>query len=163
MLRSYLIIALRNLLKQKRFTVINVSGLAIGIACGILTLLYLQDELTFDAFHEKADRIYRIIEDHGSQQIASTSGALAQTLKANFPEVANSVRVLPRRFIVANGGKRFVEQDQLLVDASFLQVFDFELLIGDRNTVLKEPNSVVLTEASAKKFFDYLLILQPPS
>ncbi len=154
MFRNYLKIAIRTLLKQKGYTFINISGLAIGVACAMLALLYLQDELTFDAFHKKANRIYRIIEDQGDQQIASTAGALAQTLMANIPEVANTVRLLPDRFTVANGQKRFVEQDQLLVDASFLEVFDFELIVGDRNKALKMPNSVVLTEASAKKYFE---------
>ena len=93
MLRNYLIIAVRTILKQKGYTFINISGLAIGIACTVLTLLYVQDELTFDSFHKNANSVYRIIEDLGNQHIASTNGALAGILTDNLPEVANTVTV----------------------------------------------------------------------
>ncbi len=153
MLRNYFIITVRTLLKQKSYTLINISGLAIGIACAILTLLYSQDELAFDTFHKKSQRIYRIVEDQGNQSLASTNGALAKTLITNLPEVAGTVRLLASRSIVANGKERFVDRDLLRVDPSFLKVFDFKLVAGDPNTVLNEPNSVVLTETSAKKYF----------
>jgi putative ABC transport system permease protein len=162
MLKNYLKIALRNLKKNPAYSFINVTGLAIGIACCVVMLLYVQDELMFDAFHEKSDRIYRLVEtklspDQGERHFPYAMGPLGPALLAEFPEVANAVRLRDRqgvgRFTVGQGAHRFYEGDYLIAEASFFEIFDFKLLQGDPQTALAAPLSVVLTETAAKKYF----------
>ena len=162
MLKNYLKVALRNLKNKPAYSLINVAGLAIGLTCCILVLLYVQDELAFDGFHEKSDRIYRITEarpspDRGERFFANTMGPVGPALVTEFPEIVNSVRMRSRmgfgRIAVRRGENRFYEGDQLIVEQSFFDIFDFKLLQGDRATALHEPMSVVLTESSARKYF----------
>ena len=162
MFKNYLKTALRNFLRQKGFSLINVAGLAIGMVCCMLILLYVRDELNFDAFHKQADRIFRVVDvrksaDKGDRHIPQVMGPVGPALKKDFPEVKNTVRLISSfvtgRFVVEHGAARFYEGEHLFVETNFLDVFDFELLHGDRAAVLKEPNSVALTESSAKKYF----------
>jgi len=170
MIKNYLKIAFRNIWKNKAYSFINISGLAIGMACCMLILLYVRDELNFDAFHKQADRIFRIVDvrkspDKGERQIPQVMGPVGPALAKDFPEIEKSVRMMSRfttgRFVVENGlpadrqagAARFYEGDHLFVETNFLDVFDFELLRGDRASALREPNSVVLTATSAKKYF----------
>jgi putative ABC transport system permease protein len=162
MLKNYLKIALRNLKKSPAYSVINVAGLAIGIACCILMVLYVQDELTFDAFHQQANHIYRIIEtqqspDKGERHFPFTMGPVGPALVADFPEVINAVRLRDRfgtgRFAVKHGENHFYEGDYIIAEPSFFEIFDFKLLQGNSETALKEPRSVVLTEKAAEKYF----------
>ncbi len=160
MLENYVKVAYRNIVRHLGFSLINILGLALGIAaCGMI-LLYVQDELAFDRFHSKADRIYRVVEsrespDLGERHIPATAGPLTIQLAADFPEVENGVRLIrPGRFAARyKDGPRFYEGDYFLTDASFLEIFDFELKEGNRETALKEPFSVVLTESCARKYF----------
>jgi len=162
MFKNYLKVALRNLKNKPAYSLINVGGLAIGLTCCILVLLYVQDELAFDGFHQKSDHIYRITEarpspDQGERYFANTMGPVGSALVADFPEITNSVRMRSRsgfgRMAVRRGENRFYEGDQLFVEQSFFEIFDFKLLQGDRATALREPLSVVLTESSARKYF----------
>ena len=162
MFANYLKVALRNLKNKPAYSLINVGGLAIGLTCCILILLYVQDELAFDGFHQHADRIYRITEmrpspDRGERSFANTMGPVGPALAADFPEITNSVRMRSRmgfgRIAVRRGENRFYEGDQLFVEPSFFEIFDFKLLQGDRATALREPLSVALTESSARKYF----------
>ncbi len=162
MLKNYLKIAARNIWKNKAYSFINIAGLAIGMACCMLILLYVRDELNFDAFHKKADRIFRIVDvrkspDKGDRHIPQVMGPVAPALKKDFPEVEAFVRAMSRfstgRFVVEYGAARFYEGDHLFVETNFLDVFDFDLLRGARASALREPMSVVLTETSAKKYF----------
>ena len=162
MLKNYLKIALRNLRRQPGYAVINVVGLAVGLACFLLIVLYVQDERRFDRFHEKADRLYRVVEardaaDQEEQHIADTMGPLASTLVRDFPEVVGATHMLSRSVIgrrtMQYGPNRYYEADYLFAEPSFFEVFDFVLLRGNLEAALNEPQSVVLTERAARKYF----------
>ncbi|MGH7493754.1 MAG: ABC transporter permease [bacterium] len=162
MLKNYLKITLRNLRKNPAYSFINIAGLAIGMASGILILLYVQEELTFDHFHGRAECIYRITEtrpslDRGERHFPFTMGPAGPALVAEFPEVVKSVRLRSRagtgRFTVQHGENRFYESDHLFAEPSFFEIFDFNLLQGDPATALQESRSAVLTAAAAQKYF----------
>ena len=162
MFSNYFKIALRNLKKNPGYSLINIAGLAIGLACCILILLYVQDELTFDSFHQNADRIYRLVTtqkspERGERHFPSAMGPVAPALLTEFPEAVKAVRLRDRqdmgRFTVRHGEKSFYEGDYLVAESSFFEVFDFKLLQGDPKTALALPSSVVITEATAKKYF----------
>ncbi len=154
----YLKIASRNLIKRKFYSFINVLGLAIGMACCLLITLYVMDELSYDKFHENADRIYRIatrVTIMGKEStIASTNDHIAEVVD-ELPEVQTSVRV--RKFedwLVRHHSEIYKENDIISVDSNFFQVFTFPLIEGDPGTALRNPNSVVLTEEIARKYFN---------
>jgi putative ABC transport system permease protein len=158
--KNHLKIAVRNLRKHKEYSLINIIGLAAGLACCILILLYVLDELNFDAFHKKADRIYRVVEikqspDLGEQHSALTAGTVGPALVSELPEIANSVRLLNpfTRRTVQHGETRFYEADHLFTEPSFFELFDFALAQGDPKTALRDPKSVVLTAEAARKYF----------
>lgn len=162
MLKNYLKIALRSLQKNPVYSMINIAGMALGLACCLLILLYVQDELSFDAFHQKADRIYRLTETHsspdrGERHFPSTMGPVGPALVANFPEINSAVRLRSRtgigRIAVRRGENRFYEGDHLIAEAGFFQIFDFKLIRGSPETALHEAFSVVLTESTAQKYF----------
>ncbi|WKN42174.1 ABC transporter permease [Tunicatimonas pelagia] len=157
MLKNYLITAYRNSLKNKLYAGINVLGLAIGITCCLFIALYVQYEQSYDQFHEKKDRIYKVYRttNQGSyQEIGPTSPPYAEALLNDFPEeIAATVRVMPRSGLITAGEKAFTGDDISFVGRDFLQVFTFPLLQGDPATALSEPGSVVLTKAMAQKYF----------
>ena len=159
MIRNYITIALRNIRKHSFYSSINIVGLAVGVAACLFILLYVMDELGYDRFHANADRIYRI-GLHGKiagQEIytASSCPPLAQALIAEVPGIEESTRLNRRDNVVfKNGEKAFTEKKILTADSNFFQFFSFRLLEGDPKTALKDPNSVVLTPALAKKYFD---------
>ena len=162
MLKNYLKIAIRNLTKQKIYSVINILGLSIGIATAILIILFVSDEYNFDKFNHNYDKIARVLTTSTSQdnskRIYSMSGAsLGDMLQAEHPEIKNSVPVLDRysfgRFTVQNGKNKYYESQYLITKPSFLQIFDYKLLKGNKNSVLSEPNEMVLTETTAKRLF----------
>ncbi|MDP6038467.1 MAG: ABC transporter permease, partial [Candidatus Latescibacteria bacterium] len=156
MLRNYLIVAIRNLLRYKIHSFINIVGLAIGMACCVPILLFIQNELSYDRHHENADRIYRIMKetDGASPKFSPyTCGALAPTLLTDFPEVKKAVRISSWggtrvRYKDKNFGQRFC-----IADPSILQVFTFSFIKGDPQTALREPFSIVLTKEVAQKYF----------
>ena len=159
MLKNYLTVAFRNLFRQKVYSFINISGLAIGIATCVLILSFVRFELSYDTYHEKADRIYRVVHDRiaSDGQVVSTAISqqpLASALRAEFPEVVQTVRFVRGGTVVSHENKRFQEQ-LLFGDASALEVFDFPLIKGDRHTALQAPYSVVLTEKSGTQVLRY--------
>ncbi len=156
MIKNYFKIALRSLWRTKVHSLINILGLGLGVTCCILFVLFVRDEWTFDQFHTKADRIYRVYarEDWGeNQQFFSTLTPLPMgpALKENFPEVINHVRIVPVGAQVKMEDYQFNEQ-VLIGGQDFFDVFDFELMDGDREA-LHSQNSVVITERMAKKYF----------
>ncbi|CAN5210906.1 ABC transporter permease [soil metagenome] len=157
MLRNYLKIAFRNLWKHKSFSFINVMGLSVGMSACFLIALYVHFELTYDAFHKKDDRIYRLATDlkTASETIhyGISSWAFAPNLKNEFPEIENFVRVSVKERIVRKGELKFQEDKAAFADSSFFSVFDFKLLKGNPKTALKEPMSVVLPEKTVRKYF----------
>ncbi len=160
MLRNYLRIAFRNLRRNLGYTAINAGGLAIGIAACFLIALYVRHELSYDDFHAKADRIYRIVQhaERGERSLSQLIHAapLAPALERAFPEVADAVRISRRggqTILVRRGEHAFYEDDLYFADSSLLDVFSFPLLQGDPQTALTRPFSVVLTERMADKYF----------
>ncbi len=154
MFRNYLIIALRNLKRQKSFSAINILGLAIGLGTCFLIVLYIQDELSFDSWHAKGDRIYRVIREtrSGGQSdyLPYTSGALARTLEQDFPEVEKAVRVIT--LDVRLDEKKF-EMGVCVADPELFEIFDFPFARGNLETAFPNPNAIAITESAAKRLF----------
>jgi putative ABC transport system permease protein len=158
MISNYLKIAARNIKKYKTYSFINITGLAIGMACVILILLFIQDELSYDRFHEKADRIYRIVDSFDvsggfERDFAFTSAPFAPTLKQDFPEVEDAVRLLTRRHMVTYEDKKYFEDFLFYADASVFNIFTFPLVVGSPETALAAPNTIVISESTALKYF----------
>jgi putative ABC transport system permease protein len=156
MFNNYIKIAFRNLLRQKIYSLINITGLAIGMACCILILLYVQNEMSYDRYHRKADRIYRVerkgIYEGKQYQVPVTPPPMGPTLMNDFPEIENVVRIMATNQIVCDYNKNYADQDMLYADNSFFQVFDFSLLKGDVATALTAPFTAVLTPTLAQRY-----------
>lgn len=159
MLRNYFKTAWRNLLKNKFYSLVNIAGLTAGLAIGIIILLWVQDEMSFDRFHQQADQIYRLENRVGtgtSTQIwTSTNAPIANSGKTQLPEVKGFVRITENYFYTNYrfGDKVFEEPHSILVDPSFFTVFDFKLIAGNNAAPFANENTVVLTEKTAKRYF----------
>ena len=170
MLKNYFKIAFRRLRKQKAFSFINISGLAIGMACCILISLYVADELSYDQYHENADRIYRV-ERSGTFNgqdfyVPVTGHPYGPAMQNDYPEVEAATRFWPLELPVKDRNNQYFKEEFWFADANVFEVFSFQLLKGDKASVLAEPNSIVLTEQMARRYFgpsdpiDKLLTLQ---
>ncbi|UCE25395.1 MAG: ABC transporter permease, partial [Candidatus Zixiibacteriota bacterium] len=158
MLRNYLKIALRNIIRHKGHTFINVTGLAVGLATCILITLWVTDELSFDRFHQNADRIYRLCHQltmAGTSRDAPTgSDPMAPAIQAGCPEVAAIARInAGDRLEVAHEDRRFFEENILYADSQFFSVFTFPLIQGDPKTALARAHTAVITRETARKYF----------
>src|SRR5882757_5708863 len=157
MFYNYIKIAFRNLWRHRVFSGINLLGLAVGMSAFLLIYSYVSFERSYDTYHEKADRIYRVITDTktATETIHSgtTSAPMGPHLKADFPQVEAETRVFFDKFLIGNGEKKFQENNILYADSSIFSIFTFPLLEGSPFTALKVPFSVVLSEAAAKKYF----------
>lgn len=157
MLRNYFKIASRNLLRKKGYSAINILGLSIGMTCCLLIFLYVTHELSYDKFHTKGDLIYRLVTDIKTPtetlNIPITSAPMGPYLKKDFPEVEKVVRTFSASLLFQKDQNQYQEDKTLFVDASFFEVFDYELVQGNAGTVLDNPFSVVLTEDLAIKYF----------
>ncbi len=165
MLRNHLKIAYRNLLKNKVFSLINILGLAVGMAACLLILRYVVFELSYDTFHQDGDRLYRVALQSslfGSATDVSVANhpAVGRTLLADFPEVTRYTRLFPIDIWmetvavqVPGEADTYIEDQVYVADTSFLTLFSFPLLAGDPATVLREPNALVLTASTARKYF----------
>lgn len=157
MLKNYFKVAIRNLLRNRIFSFINIMGLAVGMTACFLIFQYVRFENSYDSFHSKADRIYRVVTDavtpsktiHGGV----TTAPVGITLKKDLPEVEDAVRFYKDGFLVTKGAVKFQEKTAVLADSSLFRVFDFPLIAGDRNTALKEPMSIILSQTAARKYF----------
>lgn len=159
MIRNFFKIAWRNILKHKTFSLINIFGLSIGLACFLLIVMYVTDELSFDKFHDKADRIYRvhsnIIFGGTELKLGVCSDPMGATLKRDYPEVEQYVRIY-----ASNGSKQikkgseYITEDAVAhMDSTFYEVFSFKALFGKLKGSLNEPNTVVITKSIAQKYF----------
>lgn len=157
MLKNHFKIALRNLWRHRVFSFINITGLSVGITACFFISMYVMFELSYDQFHTKADRIYRVVTDikTPSETINTdaTSWAFAPNLKLDFPEIESFVRVSGGSYLVTKGNVKFQEEKTLFADSAFFKVFDFKLVKGDPKTALSAQASVVFTETAAKKYF----------
>lgn len=157
MLSSQLKTAVRTLWKHKTYSFLNIAGLAVGISACFLIFLYVSFETSYDSFHTKADRIYRVISDvkTPSETINAgvTTSPVAINMKRDFPEVEDAVRFGRDQFLVRKGDMKIQEQRSVLADSTLFNVFDFTLVEGDKKTALTEPMSIVMSETTAKKYF----------
>lgn len=156
MLRNYIKIAFRNLAKNKVYSVINITGLALGMAVVILISLLVYDEYSYDRFHKNFKSIYRLAEiqkqNDGLHKVVVTPGPLAEALKNDFNEIEQTLRVGKQGGLLQNGNQR-LETDILAVDPSFFTIFDFKLISGSTNKLFLNPDEIVLTEKSAAILF----------
>ena len=159
MFRNYLTVAWRKMTRQKIYTLINVSGLAIGMAGAMFILLWVRDERSYDRFHENADRIYRVSQtfhygDYHLEQ-TQTPTILAVTMKDECPdvEVVTRVRGFRAERLVKAGEKKINERGLGIADGSFFRLFSFPLIAGNPATVLAEPYTAAISESAAKKYF----------
>ena len=156
MFQNYLKIALRNILQHKAYSIINISGLAIGMASSILILLWVQHELSYDRWHKHAAQIYRINAAAGDFKTAVSPAGMAAGVQAEMPAIRNTVRMAgPNNSLFATGDRKFEENRVFYADSTFLQVFSFPLLKGDAHTVLRRPDAILITEEMAAKYFGH--------
>ncbi|WP_266368335.1 ABC transporter permease [Tellurirhabdus rosea] len=157
MLTNYLKIALRTLWRSPLYSLLNMTGLALGIACCLLIALYVYDEWSYDRFHRHADQIYRVVETQqqadGEYEVAVTPGPLAPTIKSDFPEVVEVARYGRWSGLMKYGKQVFEEPALYFADNSLLRMFDFPLVKGNLRTVLTRPDELVMTETAARKYF----------
>lgn len=159
MFKNYLVIALRNIWKNKIFSFINIAGLSIGLACAMLIILYTKDEVSYDRFHHQNPNIYRIVNRwyNPDSSLSSTDGNTGDLqgprFLAKIPEIKSFVRVQSDSRDIRHG-MEIQNYDQLLVDSNFFSVFSFPLLAGDPTTCLQHLHSIVLSEDMARKFFN---------
>jgi putative ABC transport system permease protein len=158
MLRNYFKVAVRNLSRNKVYSIINIAGLAIGMTCCVLILLWVQDELSYDRFHQRADNLYRITETWHHQGEtkceALTSPLLAPALKEECPEINLATRFSPGgEQLVKCEDKRFQNDVVAQADNDFFQMFSFPFVMGDPKTALIDPFSVVVSEKMSQKYF----------
>src|SRR6056297_1505850 len=158
MIKNIIKHSFRSFNRQKGYTTINILGLSIGIACSLLISLYVIFELSYDNFHEKSERIYRVILDGkiGGQEVkgAYTSSPAGPTMLEEFPEVENFVRFnAGGETVIKFKEKHFSINNYTEADSSFFNIFNYPLIKGNINTVLNEPYKVALSESTAKKIF----------
>lgn len=157
MLKNYLRTAFRNLWRHRGFSLLNIIGLTIGMAAFFLIFLYVRFELSYDSMFSKADRIYRVVADikTPTETINANTSAwpVPMHMRTEFQEVETATRFQTDDWPVTKGDQHFDEKEAADADSTFFSVFDFPLLKGNPQTALRDPNSVVLTETTAKKYF----------
>ncbi len=157
MFRNYLKIALRNIRRHRGYTFINIGGLALGMTCVLLILLYVRHELSYDRYHPDAERIYRVAVKSnfpGRNDLALTPTALAPALAAELPEIESSIRIYKSRdWFVRDGENTFKESRVRFTDANIFDIFSIPLVVGNPRTALAEPNCIIISEKTAKKYY----------
>jgi putative ABC transport system permease protein len=158
MFRSYVVTSIRYIFRQKGFSLINILGLAIGLACALLILLWVQDELSYDRFHEEAGRLYRVEENQYYSgevyHVTVTPYPSGPVWKDEIPEIEEACRYQwPAGMLFTYGEKAFYEGGCVAVDSTFFDLFTYDFLLGDQSSALTEPYSAVLTEETAEKYF----------
>ena len=160
MIKNYLIVAFRNIKRQKVFSIINILGLSVGMAGFIIFALVAGTKLNADLFHTNLDRIFSVVqvisEAYDEEHTAYVPAPLLPELRAVFPEIENSTRIIPAgQVIIKHDQNSFYENRALFVEPEFLDIFSFELIVGNKNTALADPFSIVLSEAAAQKYFGH--------
>jgi putative ABC transport system permease protein len=159
MIKNLLLVAIRNFKRDKAYSLLNILGLTIGITFGLFLIFYIKDELSYDRYNKKADRIYRIASyikepEKETMKWVSTPFPLQPVLAKDFPEVEESVRFINMgKTMYKNGELRIYEDKVFLADSSLFRIFTYTFIEGDPQTALVAPNSMVLTESEAKKYF----------
>jgi len=157
--QNYLKIALRHLFRNKSYSIINILGLAIGMACCLLILMFVKDELSYDNYHQDGERIHRMglnrIYPGRERQYAMIPAGYGDIMVNEYPEVEDVCRLasFPGNTTFKNGEDFYEESGRIWADTNFFQFFSIPLLQGNKETVLSKPNSIVLTESMAQKYF----------
>ena len=158
MLKNYFKIAVRGLLRNKNFSFINIGGLMVGMASAMLILLWVQNEVSHDRFHEKLDRLYEVWSndnvDGTIRSLRNTPEIMAPTLKKDYPEIEEVTRLRWTRNLLAAGDEKKLLSTGAVVDPGFLNMFTFPLLQGNNQTVFRDPHGIVITQRLAKKLFN---------
>ncbi len=158
MFKNLLKTSFRSLLKEKAYTLINILGLTVGLTCSMFLLLYVKDELSFDKYHDNAENIYRvvshIVEPDNEFVWAVTQIPFLPEVLATYPEVKDGVRFFERgRQLYKHGNNSFFEERTYLADSNVFNIFSYNMFMGDPSSALTRPNTIVLTESMAKKYF----------
>lgn len=158
MIKNLFLIAIRNFKKDKWYSLLNILGLTIGITFSLFLIFYINDELNYDRYHEKADRIFRIVsyiqEPDKKTNWTLTQLPLAATLKKDYPEVEESVRFVSReRTLFKNGDNNFFETKIYYADSNVFNLFSYKFVEGNATSALQEPNSIVISKTLANKYF----------
>ncbi|MEO2073589.1 MAG: ABC transporter permease [Zunongwangia sp.] len=158
MLKNYIKIAWRNIWKNKIFSAINIGGLAVGMASAILILIWIENELSYDRFHENGKNIYKLYNrdtfDGENWAWGNTPKILGKTIKEDYPEVSHVARVDTNEDLWLKVGNKKFKTTGIITDVDFLQMFSFPLYDGDESSILKDPSGIVITQKLAKKLFD---------
>lgn len=156
MFKNYFKIAIRNLTRNKVFSVINIAGLSLGLTCCMLIVLYTKDEVSFDRFQKNKDQLYRVMvtskDETETRTFGSTNAIHGPTFKQDIPEIKEVIRAQTNSFVIKKGNE-LLKEDVLFADAPFFSVFSMPLLSGDPKTVLSDIHSIVLSEDLAEKYF----------
>ncbi|MGV3600802.1 MAG: ABC transporter permease [Dyadobacter fermentans] len=155
MLKNYFKIAWRNIVRQKAYSLLNIAGLSIGMACSILILLWVQNELSYDRFHPRAEQLFRLTCSAGDFRAAVSAAGMARGLKSELPQIKNGLRIskwAPK--LVEVGDKKLEEKRVIYADSNFLDFFTFPLLAGNKATALQDPGGILITEEMAMKYFN---------
>jgi len=158
MIKNYFQVALRNLFKNRISSFVNIIGLAIGMTAFILIIQFVRFEVSYDNFHQNCEQIFRVQQDRLNKEVITTQwaagcSAVGWALYENFPEVENFTRFQIYSGVLSYGEKKFREERIYTADTSFFEIFSFELLTGDRGTILKNVLEIVLSESTASKYF----------
>src|SRR5690349_12097454 len=160
MLKHYFKIMIRYLFKRKVYALINILGLATGMAVCMIALLYIRNESGYDRVHERGDRIYRVALDRiypdRIGRFAATPGSIGKAMQQEFPEIQEMTRLLPMggtEVPVQSGNRTFEERKVYAADSNFFRVFTGVFIQGDAATAMQKPNTVVVNESTAKKYF----------
>jgi putative ABC transport system permease protein len=159
MFRNYLKIVLRNIAKHKGFSFINISGLALGLACCLLIFLYIRDELSYDKYHHNADRIYRVTRDFVSQggkvdlHLAQVAPPFSPLLQNDFPDIEQAARILHSNSLFRYEDKIFNEENVFIAEPAIFKIFTIPVISGNPENALNEPFSVMMSEKIARKYF----------
>ena len=158
MLRNYLVIAFRNIVRHFSVSSMNLAGLSLGLACSMMIFLWVTDELSFDRFHKNADQLYRVEEDqyysNGAYHVQVTPWPSGPVWKEQIPEISQACRITSAgSFLFTRNEKSFYEEKVSAVDSTFFEMFSFDLVTGDPDKVLTEPGSIVISDEMALKYF----------
>ena len=158
MLKNYIVVTIRGLIKNKGFSLINISGLSIGMATFILILIFVRYEFGFEMFHENINKIYQVTEEQKYKDrtfsITATPAPMAEAMKKDFPEIISATRLAgSRKTLVRYENNAFYETMVVFTDAATFEIFTFPFVIGDKNNIFDDPYTAVLTEDIAKKYF----------
>jgi len=159
MLKNYIKIAIRNIVRQKAYSLINIVGLAVGMACCIIIMLWVSDELTYDRFHQNADRIYRVASEfpyeiHGKNKAPITMGPMAQALLDEYPEVLAVARFIDyNEVLITMDEQSHLEDNVYFADPEIFDIFTLPLVEGSPQFALNDPSSVIISQRIAQKYF----------